>query len=215
MVPSLDLLPNLVQKSFEQLTMIEEQLVSPISAIMSIFRQRGGQLFNQGYCANFIKDLEPLCKLLPRLSSDISLLVIQKKDINNHNKEFIVNRKRVEICLRYLCKYNHLWKSHGIKISEENLLVLPENDILENLNEIIDENISSDNIRDNGPEYVDEALDDAELNDIHTFVEVDKEDLLESNKIKATIEFLRINQVPLNEYDYEGNILITYLIILN
>ena len=76
-------------------------------------------------------------------------------------------------------------------------------------------NISSDNNRDNGPEYVDEAQDDVELHDIHTFVEVDKEDLLGSNKIKASIEFPRINQVPLNEYDYEGNILITYLIILN
>ncbi len=75
--------------------MIEEQLISPISAIMTVFRQPGGQLFNRGYCASFTKKLEPLCKILPRLTRDISLIIIEKKDKSNINKEFIVNRHRI------------------------------------------------------------------------------------------------------------------------
>lgn len=202
MIPNFDNLPVTIRKHFEDLTMIEEQLISPISAIMSIFRMKGGQLFSNGYCANFIKDIEPLCKILPRMPSEVSLLVILKKDNNLNNKEFIVNRQRVEIVLRYLCNSNDLWKSHGIKISEENLLNLPVNGIPVEINELVDDdNYSTGN---NGPVLPDNETNDDELHDIHTYVDVDRQELRESEKIKAKIQFPFINPEPINEYEYEG-----------
>lgn len=53
MVPNFSILPNDVQLAFEELTMIEEMLISPIQPIMSVFRIKGGRYIRRGYCANF------------------------------------------------------------------------------------------------------------------------------------------------------------------
>ncbi len=116
MVPNLNLLCPALQKCFEDFTMIEEQLISPISAIMSIYRLAGGHLFNRGFCASFTKDLRPLCRLLPRLPKDVSIIVIKTADQVYKHKQFEVNRQRIELVLNYLCSYNELWKAHVLMI---------------------------------------------------------------------------------------------------
>lgn len=204
MVPCLDYLPNLIQKNFEDLTMIEEQLISPISAIMSIYRQPSGTLFSRGYCANFFKDIGPLCKELPRLPADISIIIIQKLGSDHINKDFMVNRRRVEICLRYLYENNVLFQKHGITISQQNIAVLPENGIPEDLHQIVDEEVNNSNIRDNGFELIDQEGDDPEMGDIHTVVDIDLPEPKQTDKIKATLQFPSINPVPLNEYEFDG-----------
>ncbi|MFN9906341.1 MAG: DUF6570 domain-containing protein, partial [bacterium] len=50
----------IVKKAFEDLTMVEEMLISPLLAIMSIFRLPGGQLVNRGFVANFSQDIQPI-----------------------------------------------------------------------------------------------------------------------------------------------------------
>ncbi len=52
MVPNLNNLPIEIQKYFEDLTMIEEQLISLISAITTVFRQPSGQLL--GSLSSFV-----------------------------------------------------------------------------------------------------------------------------------------------------------------
>ena len=62
MIPLLDELPLQIQKDFEEMTQIEEMLISPIVPIMSVYRLSGGQLVNSGYCASFALwavDVEP------------------------------------------------------------------------------------------------------------------------------------------------------------
>ncbi len=68
-----DMVPNFripfdIKLLFEQLTMIEEMLISPIQAIMSVFRLSGGQLISRGYVANFSQNVNEVCQILPRLS---------------------------------------------------------------------------------------------------------------------------------------------------
>jgi hypothetical protein len=151
--------------------MVEEQLISPVSAIMSVFRLAGGQLLNRGYCASFTKNLGPLCHLLPRLPKDVSIIVIKYVDQQNNHKEFEVNRYRVEMVLRYLCNYNELWKAHGITISYTNLVGLPENGIPENLNIVTDFEDDRPSPQSKGLEINDSSIDDLENTcAIHTLI---------------------------------------------
>ena len=117
MNPNISELPDYIKKHIEQITMIEEMLISPILAVMSICRLPGGQLISKGYVANFAQDIMPLCKTLPRLTKSLPVLIIKKSDQNNINKEFKVNRTRITELLRYFCKNNPDWIKQGIYLN--------------------------------------------------------------------------------------------------
>ena len=160
MKPDLDDLPSEIKKMFEELTMVnnlfelknlinkifminlnvqvEEMLISPILTVMSVFRLPGGHLLSRGHVANFSQDVSKVCSILPRLTSDIPILIVKKIDQNNVSKEFKVNRNRVSTLLKYLCANNPDWKRLNIKYNQENIDKLPENSIPINLNEIDD-----------------------------------------------------------------------------
>ena len=53
-----------IKIDLEDLTMIEEMLISPILAVMSIFRLASGQNVSRGYVANFTQDLNEICNEL-------------------------------------------------------------------------------------------------------------------------------------------------------
>ncbi len=57
MIPGFDEIPERIKKILEELTMIEEMLISPILAIMSVYRLQGGALINRGFVANFTQDI--------------------------------------------------------------------------------------------------------------------------------------------------------------
>ena len=114
MVPDIDNLPIDIKKHIENITMIEEMLISPILAVMSICRLPGGQLISKGYVANFAQDIMPICKALPRLSNSLPVLIIKKSDQNNNNKEFKVNKERVSCLLKFFCKNNPDWIQKGM-----------------------------------------------------------------------------------------------------
>jgi YesN/AraC family two-component response regulator len=101
MQPGLEKLPQHIKKHFEDLSMIEEMLISPILAVMSVYRLPGGQLYQNGYVANFSQDIQQVCTQLPRLTKDLPLLIVRKTDQLNNAKDFVVNRVRVETILRY------------------------------------------------------------------------------------------------------------------
>jgi len=210
MVPNLSQIPFEIQKCFEDLTMIEEQLISPVSAIMSIFRLSGGHLFNRGYCASFTKDLGPICHHLPRLPKDISIIVITTVGQNNNQKQFEVNRHRVEVVLKYLCMSNDLWKAHGISINYDNLAALPENAVPDSLNVVTEDHQMSSIDHDNGPEITDRESDVIEKADVYTYIESDHNLQKETDKIKAHFNFPTINSRPVNEYEMEGIISLVF-----
>ena len=66
MVPDLHAIPTDIKEHLEKLTMIEEMLISPLLAVMSIFRLPGGALIQRGFCANFSQDLTELTNTLHR-----------------------------------------------------------------------------------------------------------------------------------------------------
>ncbi len=83
MDPGLDKLPIDIQIHLDKITMVEEMLISPILAVMSIFRLPGGALISKGYVANFSQDISSLCTQLPRKTKDLPLLIIKKTGQNS------------------------------------------------------------------------------------------------------------------------------------
>lgn len=127
MSPNFEEIPDDIRKHLEQLTMVEEMLISPVLPIMSIYRLPNQQLVSRGFIANFAQDVTNLTKILPRLPKDVPVLVVKRKDQTNKSSEFRVNRARIESVLNYLCTNNKSWQEHGITINFENIQSLPEN----------------------------------------------------------------------------------------
>ena len=78
MVPCSSELPISIKNDFENLTMIEEMLVSSLLAIMSVYRLPGGALITRGFFANFVQYLQPLLTTLPRLPKELHILILKR-----------------------------------------------------------------------------------------------------------------------------------------
>ena len=63
MIPHIDKLPKQIQEAFEKLTMVEEMFVSPILAIMSVYRLPNGVLKHRGFVANFIHNVNEITQV--------------------------------------------------------------------------------------------------------------------------------------------------------
>ena len=205
MVPGLDQVPLDIKKGLEELTMVEEMLISPILAIMSIYRLPGGALINRGFCANFQQDIQPLVYVLPRLPKDIPLLILKKKDQENNVKQFLVNRYRVQTVLKYLCEFNPAYKNHGIKINTEALNLLPENSIPVDLPSAVDHDCTVESyILETGPNLLENDLTEKDDENIEVFVESDDITPIQMDYIKTTINFPTADKNPINEFQMES-----------
>ncbi|CAF1045113.1 unnamed protein product [Brachionus calyciflorus] len=122
----------------------------------------------------------------------------------NRTNHFVVNKRRVLICLEYLCKNNPQYIAHGIKIDQNLLDLLPENGIPDDFNE--HEAMDSELMMDKGPELIDENNyqneEDIDADDefIETYVENDQKEQLLDDKIKNAINFPQASLTALNEY---------------
>jgi hypothetical protein len=203
MVPSFDDIPFLIKRSFEDMSMIEEMLISPILAVMSVFRLPNGALINRGFIANFAQDINELIKILPRLPKNLPILVLKKKDQNNNYKQFVVNRIRVQIVLEWLCKNNPQYIQHGISLNYELIHYLPENGIPTDFNEIIDKEENTSGNIDEGPEVIESEFDIENDDEIfqEAFIENDTNQHLQTDIIEKAVHFPKANNVPINEYE--------------
>jgi hypothetical protein len=64
MIPNIDKLPFEIQHAFEKLTMIEEILIAPVLAIMSIYRLPNGILKQRGFVANFSHNVNEITQVI-------------------------------------------------------------------------------------------------------------------------------------------------------
>ena len=64
MIPNIDKLPKKIQEAFEKLTMVEEMLIAPVLAIMSIYRLPNGVLKQRGFVANFTHNVSEIAQVI-------------------------------------------------------------------------------------------------------------------------------------------------------
>jgi hypothetical protein len=101
----------------------EKLLIQQVSVYVPLHHLMYGQLGARGHIVSFPQDITDVCKKLPRLPSDVSLVRVVKHfklpDGEISSKSFSVRKQEVLQALRWLKEYNRLYKD--IDIVEDNL----------------------------------------------------------------------------------------------
>lgn len=91
---------------------------------MSIYRLPLGQYGYSGHVVNFPQDVRSFARSLPRLPSEIDVLVI-RRDYEHTHKDFRVCRAVVGDALMYLLENNKYYQGNTIQLNQEALQQLP------------------------------------------------------------------------------------------
>ena len=84
-----------VYTHLQGLTQVEEMLISAIMPIMSIYRLPHGQYGYSGHVINLPQDVASFATSLPRLPSELDVIVVRKEGANQSHRDFRVRRSVV------------------------------------------------------------------------------------------------------------------------
>jgi hypothetical protein len=178
-----------------KLTKIECALISRQKVIMKVYKlvgpHGGSNLGFSGNTVNILQDLDPLCRVFPRLLSDSGFFTVRAKrgEAPNDFKDFKVKRNSIYLWLMFLKKWNKAYKD--IDISEINLNLLPiDASVFDQLPIIEEEQINENAIENNplDPNEINNApnvnddedeggVEDGPVNDI----DIDEDNILETS----------------------------------
>ncbi|KAE8740153.1 hypothetical protein FOCC_FOCC014351, partial [Frankliniella occidentalis] len=188
--------PGVVPLELQDLSMVEQDLISLVHPIISVFRVKGCQYGYRGNVINFPQNVSEVASKLPHRVEDLSsILTVRTRDEINPI-DFYVRAAKVKSALEWLKIHNVYY--HDIEISTENLAALPENDcIYTSIGKV------GDNLAGNQPE---------EEVEIDTELEMEQQQLEESgvanvdDKLENIIEWPTIGNTPINEFNHVGYI---------
>jgi hypothetical protein len=122
-VPGPDILPPLTQ--------MEEMIISPVHALVSLYQIRGGQFKYSGHCCNFIRDNAVFHNKVPLLPEECDVIVMRRTGLDPASNEdvhqdFRIRRGVVEKWLNYLELNHPTFQSRQVTIDRTRLRDLPE-----------------------------------------------------------------------------------------
>ena len=89
------------------LTQVEETLVSAVMPIMSIYRLLHGQYGYSGHVINLPQDVACFSTRLPRLPSELDVIVVRKESASQSHHDFVPDEVlSSELCSGLLCTTN-------------------------------------------------------------------------------------------------------------
>ncbi len=98
-------------------------LIQRVSPLIPVIHLKNGVLGARGHIVSFFQDLTTVCKIFPRLPSEVSIVRVIRKAAtrggDDVSKSYTVNRIRVLNALRWLKHHNPLYKD--IEIDEGHL----------------------------------------------------------------------------------------------
>ena len=100
---------------FQGLTQVEEMLISAVMPIMSIYHLPHGQYGYSGHVINLPQDTLSFAASLPRLASDLDMIIVRKEGANQSYHDFRVRSAVVHQALQWLIAnniYYHLNRVH-------------------------------------------------------------------------------------------------------
>ena len=125
------------------LTQVEEMLISAVMPIMSLYRLPQGQCGYTGHVVNLPQDVASFAQSLPRLPSDLDVIVVRREGANQTHRDFRVRRSVVHRALQWLVIHNQYYRSLGITIDTTALEQLPQGGNVSDLS-VTQETSSSD-----------------------------------------------------------------------
>ncbi len=111
--------------SLQGLTQLEEMLISAIVLIMSIYRLSLGQYGFSGHVSNLPQDDVSFASSLPRLPSELDVIVVRKEGANQSHHGFRVRRSAVHHALQWLLTNNLYYRANQISIDQNALARMP------------------------------------------------------------------------------------------
>ena len=97
------MIPSAVPEPLVGLTQIEEMLIARAFPVMQIYtKPRGGQHAYKGHVITLPNDVQKIANILPRLSSDLPVLIFRFNQNDNQSKDLIVRRQNVLDALTWL-----------------------------------------------------------------------------------------------------------------
>ena len=106
------------------LTQIEEMLISGVLPIMSLYRLPHGQYGYSGHVINLPQDVGSFANTLPRLPSELDVIVVRKEGANESHHDFRVRRSVVLCALQWLLANNIYYRN--VRIDSDAIALLPE-----------------------------------------------------------------------------------------
>ena len=101
-------------------------LISAVMPIMSVYRLPLGQYGYSGHVVNLPQDVASFVQSLPRLPSDLDIIVVRKEGANQTHRDFRVRRGVVQRALQWLVSNNKYYRALGVTIDTTALAQLPK-----------------------------------------------------------------------------------------
>ena len=99
-------------------------LISAVLPIMLLYRLPHGQYGYSGHVVNLPQDITSFATSLPRLPSQLDVIVVRKEGANQSHRDFRVRRSVVLRALQWLLANNIYYRN--IRIDPDALALLPE-----------------------------------------------------------------------------------------
>ena len=152
-------------------------LISAVMPFMSIYRLPHGQYGYKGHVINLPQDITTFVSRLPRLPSQLDILLVRKEGSDNTHCDFRVRKLVVLRALQWLKQHNKFYRN--IEISQAALDQLPEDGSLSSLREV---EMNADD------ELELQTMDDPNIQDSASFVPVVVRKMTEEESIRKSVQ---------------------------
>ena len=125
-------------------TQVEEMLISGVLPFMSLYRLPHGQYGYSGHVINLPQDVGSFANTLPRLPSELDVIVVIKEGATESHHYFLVRRSVVLRALQWLLANNIYYRN--VHIDSDALALLPEDGNLTGLCSITLESSDDDQL---------------------------------------------------------------------
>ena len=170
---------------------------------MSVYLKPGGQRGYTSHCINMPQNINELATRLPRLPSEISVLIVKMKGKHESYKEAIVRRRKVQEALMWLVANNPCYKN--VQIDNQAIMHLPCDGVPSDLPLHLNTEKDCDLVpNDFGPLNEDDALYD-ENTLMSSYVAIPEQQMLERDALlddvhKHILDWPSISDEPLSEF---------------
>ena len=205
--------PGSVPPALQGLTQVEEMLISLVMPIMSVYQLPLGQYGYSGHVINLPQDVASFVCSLPRVPSQLDLVVVCREGAVGSHKDFKVKRSRVLQALQWLMENNRYFCE--ISLDHAALAQLPENGELPGLSAVTLPNDESGT----EPDFEQSEEHDSEQLS-SSFVPVAPRQATEREAVEQVVSgeqpvaWLPRGDTPLNEFHSEGYITLAFPTLL-
>ena len=151
--------------SMQGLTQVEEMLVSAVMLIMSIYQLPHGQYGYSGHVVNLPQDVASFVSSLPRLPSELDVIIVRKEGASQSHWDFRVRRSVVHRALQWLITNNKYYRALNVRIDANALVQLPQDGNLSQLTSVTVESTDTDSLTTSSQSTVTPPTTDATADD--------------------------------------------------